>query len=131
MKQITALAFALLITGVAHADVPAKQQPEVAHLLNFVQASPCMINRNGTTHQGEEAVAHIQKKYKYFREKIKTTEEFIEYSASKSTLSKKYYTVLCDGQEPIRAQDWLLQELETYRKKQKKDDPQYASQPSR
>jgi hypothetical protein len=129
MKQITALAFALLITGVAHADVPVKQQPEVAHLLDFVQSSPCAINRNGTIHQGEEAVVHIQKKYEYFRKKIKTTEQFIEYSANKSTLSGKYYTVLCAGQEPVRTKDWLLQELATYRAKKKKDGPQYASQP--
>lgn len=129
MKQRTALAFLLLFSGTAHADVPTEQQPEVAHLIDFVQSSPCTINRNGTTHQGEEAAAHIQKKYDYFRNKITTTEQFIEYSASKSTMSGKYYTVRCSGQEPIRAQDWLLQELEAYREQRAKDDPQYASRP--
>lgn len=128
MKQITALAFALLlVTGAAQADVPPEQQPEVAHLLGFVQSSPCMINRNGTTHQGEEAAAHIRKKYEYYKKKIRSTEQFIEYSATKSTMSGKYYTVLCEGREPVKAKDWLVNELETYR--EKKDDPRYASQP--
>jgi len=118
MKSILLLAvMTVILTGIVHADVPPEQQPEVAHLLSFVRSSPCTINRNGTTHQGEEAAAHIRKKYDYYRDKITTTEQFIEYSASKSTMSGKYYTVHCDGQEPIRTQDWLLQELEEYRNK--------------
>lgn len=116
MKQTIVLVLIFFLTGIAHADVPSDQQTEIEHLLHFVKTSPCKINRNGSLHQGEEAVAHIEKKYDYFRKKIQTTEQFIEYSASKSTMSGKYYTVLCDGQKPIRAQDWLLQELEIYRR---------------
>ena len=118
----------IMLTGIAQADVSPKQQPEVAHLLQFVKNSPCKVNRNGSFHQGEDAAAHIMKKYDYFKKKIKTTEQFIEYSASKSTMSKKYYTVLCDGQKPIRTRDWLLQELATYREQQKKGGPQQASE---
>ncbi|MDU9051143.1 MAG: DUF5329 domain-containing protein [Candidatus Electrothrix sp. Rat3] len=116
MKGLVLL-MAIMLTGTAQADVSPEQQPEVAHLLSFVRSSPCTINRNGATHQGEEAAAHIRKKYDYYRNKIKTTEQFIEYSASKSTMSGKYYTVHCDGQEPIRTRDWLLRELEEYREK--------------
>ncbi|MCI5211129.1 MAG: hypothetical protein D3910_20630 [Candidatus Electrothrix sp. ATG2] len=117
---------AVMLAGTAWADAAPEQQAEVAHLLRFVHNSSCRIKRNGSLHQGEEAVAHIQKKYDYFRKKIKTTEDFIEHSASKSTMSGKYYTVLCDGQKPIRTQDWLLEELATYRKEQEKGDPQQA-----
>ena len=117
MKKILLLVVMMVtLTGTAQAEVPPDQQAEVAHLLQFVKNSPCRVNRNGSLHQGAEATAHIQKKYDYFSKKVKTTEDFIEYSASKSTLSKKDYTVLCDGQEPIRTKDWLLQELETYRR---------------
>ena len=130
MKNILLLvAMTVMQTGIAQADVAPKQQAEVAHLLQFVKNSSCRINRNGSFHQGREAMAHIQKKYDYFRKKIKTTEDFIDYSASKSTMSGKYYTVLCGGQKPIRTQDWLLQELEAYRKQRGKDDRQYASRP--
>ena len=121
MKGRILLAFVtMMLTGTAQADVSPKQQAEVAHLLQFVQNSPCRVNRNGSFHQGEDAAAHILKKYDYFRKKIKTTEQFIEYSATKSTMSKKHYTVLCDGQKPIRTRDWLLQELVTYREQQEK-----------
>jgi uncharacterized Fe-S cluster-containing radical SAM superfamily protein len=65
-------------------------------------------------HQSEEAAAHIRKKYEYFRNKIKITEQFIEYSASRSTMIGQCYTVRCSGQEPIRTKDRLLRELEIY-----------------
>jgi hypothetical protein len=106
---------AILLTETALADVPPKQQAEVAHLLQFVRNSTCRINRNNSLHSGQEAVAHIQKKYDYFKKKIKTTEQFIKYSATKSTMSGQYYTVICDGQKPIRTRDWLLRELKAYR----------------
>ena len=115
MKYLIGCLLVFLLTASAHADVPAAQQAEVAHLLGFVQTSACLINRNGSSHTGEEAAAHIRKKYDYFRNKIKTTEQFIEYSATKSTMSGTYYTVLCNGQEPVKTKDWLLEELKTYR----------------
>ena len=122
MKYLFSILY-ILITVPARADVPPEQQPEVEHLIDFVQASPCLIRRNGTTHSGTEAAAHIRKKYDYFRDKISSTEEFISYSAAKSTMSGKYYTVLCNRHEPIRTQDWLLRELESYREEQKKEVP--------
>ncbi|MCI5123173.1 MAG: hypothetical protein D3925_01525 [Candidatus Electrothrix sp. AR5] len=116
MKGRILLAFVtMMLTGIAQADVSPKQQPEVAHLLQFVKNSPCKVNRNGSFHHGQDAATHILKKYDYFRKKIKTTEQFIEYSASKSTMSRKDYTVRCNGAEEIRTRDWLLRELETYR----------------
>ena len=102
----------------ARADVPENQVAEVNHLINFVKTSDCVLNRNGTDHSGEKSVAHIQKKYNYFRKKIKSTEDFIEYSATKSTMSGKYYTVTCPGQEAINSQDWLLNELARFRSTQ-------------
>ena len=99
----------------ARADVPENKIAEVNHLINFVKTSDCVLNRNGTDHSGEKSVAHIQKKYKYFRKKIKSTEDFIEYSATKSTMSGKYYTVTCPGQKAINSQDWLLTELARFR----------------
>ncbi|MCI5121641.1 MAG: hypothetical protein D3908_10715 [Candidatus Electrothrix sp. AUS4] len=116
MKYLTGCLLVFFLTANAQADVPTAQQAEVEHLIDFTRTSACLINRNGSSHTGEDAAAHIQKKYDYFRNKIKTTEQFIEYSAAKSTMSGNYYTVRCDGQKPIRTRDWLLRELETYRR---------------
>jgi hypothetical protein len=99
------------------ADVPDSQIKEVSHLLAFVKKSGCIINRNGTDYPAEKGVSHIENKYDYFRDDIKNTEDFIEYSATKSTMSGDYYMVTCPGKKTIKTQDWLLTELKKYRSK--------------
>ncbi len=108
------LRITVFLSGNAFADVPATQKGEVDHLLQYVELSNCVIDRNGTKHSGKEAVGHIQKKYDYFRDKIKSTEDFIDYSASKSTMSGKPYHVRCGG-KTVTTKEWLLDELRTYR----------------
>ena len=116
MKQLITL---LIIFGLqtATADVPAEQKPEVEHLLEFVRQSDCVMVRNGTEHNVEDATSHIQKKYDYFKDDITSTEDFIRLSATKSTMSGKYYTIRCTDKEVIRTQDWLLEELAVFRNK--------------
>ena len=98
-----------------NADVPQEQKHEVEHLLSFVKNTPCQVSRNGNYVKGVDAVAHIQKKYDYFRDKISTTKQFIDYSATKSMLSGKHYMVKCGHQPPQKTEDWLLNELRKYR----------------
>ena len=114
MKRILVMVFILLSNSV-NAEVSAEQKLEIDHLLNFVKNSSCEINRNGKVHEGSKAASHIQKKYEYFKEDIKTTEQFIELSATKSTMSGKYYTVKCSDSKPFRTKEWLLKELRNYR----------------
>lgn len=109
----------LLISNIAVADVPANQVIEVNHLLAFVKESGCIINRNGTDHPALKGISHIEKKYDYFRDDITSTEEFIEYSATKSTMSGDFYMVSCPGKETIRTRDWLMAELKRFRAEQK------------
>lgn len=114
--------FIFLLLGsiqAAFADVPSGQKPEVDHLLDFVRQSDCLLIRNGSEHSGEKAVSHIQKKYDYFREDISTAEDFIKYSATKSTMSGNYYTIRCPDKKEMRTQSWLLEELGKFRGKGK------------
>lgn len=97
-------------------DVPVAQKPEVQHLLEYLKNSGCQMERNGSKHDAWEAVEHIQKKYDYYKNDIKTTEDFIERSASRSSLSGRAYKVLCPGEEVRPTADWLKEELERYRK---------------
>ncbi len=69
----------------------------------------------GTRHPAAEGVSHIEKKYNYFRDDIESTEDFIKYSATKSTMSGDYYTVSCPGKKTIKTKDWLLSELQRFR----------------
>lgn len=99
----------------ARADVPESERREVLHLLNFVISTDCVFERNGKKHSGEEAYSHIQRKYKYAKNYISTTEEFIEYTAAKSTVSGKEYLVYCGDEAPITSRQWLVEELAAYR----------------
>lgn len=115
-RALTAL---LLVCSAAHGDVAGPQQAEVAHLLEFVRTTTCTVDRNGSLHDGPSAHAHILKKYDYFRDRIRTTEDFIAYSATRSTVSNQAYTVLCPGQPRMETAEWLRRELERYRKQQR------------
>ena len=97
------------------ADVPEEQRAEVAHLITFVTNSPCRLERNGRWYTGRDAAAHMQRKYEYFRETIKSTEDFIRFSATYSTWSGKAYHVHCDGEETEPSGQWLVRELTRYR----------------
>ena len=117
MKRVTcaSLLAMLLAAGIVSADVATEQEAEVDHLLNYVKTSPCQFERNGEIHDGIDAESHIRKKYAFFRSKIETTEQFIEWSATKSTISGRYYTVKCAEADWMETRDWLLKELENFR----------------
>lgn len=96
--------------------IAADMQKEINHLLAFVESTPCKYERNGTKHTGKEAVEHIKTKYNYFMDDIDSTEKFIELSATKSTTSGNYYMIYCADTSAVKSQQWLLQELNVYRK---------------
>jgi len=60
----------------------------------------------------------MQKKYKHFKDKIKTPEDFIRLTATKSLMTGKlYYVKFKDGRK-ITSAAWLLQALEDFRQEQ-------------
>jgi hypothetical protein len=101
----------------ARSDVPDADRHEVLHLLDYLRVSDCAMERNGKNYDSEGAYSHVKRKYEYFRDEIRTSEDFIEYSASKSTMSGKYYRVFCKGESAVLTRDWLLEELRNYRER--------------
>jgi len=90
-------------------------QDEIDHLLNYVGTTKCTYIRNGTSHNGENARKHIQRKYDYFENDIESTEDFILLSATKSTMSGSKYYISCPNKPNIESSKWLLDELHKYR----------------
>lgn len=101
----------MVLSTVANADT----QEEITHLLDFVANTACKYERNGTLYGGIEAQAHIKKKYQYFMDKIISAEDFIKYSATRSTMSGKKYKILCADIPVQNSADWLLDELKKFR----------------
>ena len=92
----------------------ASMQEEINHLLNYIETSDCIFIRNNSRHTPDKAVSHIKRKYNYLKKRIKTTDDFIDGAATKSSMSGKPYMSICDGKEMATA-DWLRAELKRYR----------------
>ena len=60
------------------------------------------------------ARSHIERKYEYAKRWIRTAEQFIEHTATKSSISGEPYSVTCSGREELSS-DWLKRELERFR----------------
>ena len=110
-KQVTSLVLWFALGSPVFA---ASTGDEIEHLLNFVANSGCIFERNGNQYDSVEARAHIQRKYAHIKDRVNTTEDFIRYAASESSMSGKKYHATCNGQT-ITSGEWLSKELERYR----------------
>jgi hypothetical protein len=90
----------------------------INYLLAFVEKSDCIFIRNHKAHTAKEAVSHIKKKYDHFKDEIKTPEDFIRLSASKSLISGDPYMVKIREGRLMKSEVWLLEALTAYRQKQ-------------
>ena len=109
----------LLLTLLLFVSLDAKEksyQHEIDHLLLYVQNTECSYVRNGDAHNGKDARSHIQRKYDYFYDDIKSTEDFIRLSATKSTMFGNKYYIECPNIPKVESSKWLLDELHRYRK---------------
>lgn len=98
-------------------EIPAQIQDQIDHLLVFIADSECKFMRNGKWYDSSEAAKHIKRKFEYVRDKdlVSSAEDFVKYSATKSSLSGRKYRVKCGGDPEKDSSDWLRSELSTYR----------------
>ncbi len=116
MRRAILLTLALLAAGPALAA--GDTGGEVAHLLGYIESSTCTFVRNGASADGKDARGHVERKYRYFRSRITTAEDFIRLAASGSTVSGEPYRVRCAGREQPAAA-WLSEELARLRRGQR------------
>lgn len=107
-------AFFLLALGSVNAAVG--KQAEIQHLLKFVESSQCTFLRNGSSHDSINARSHIEMKYNHVKSRVDSTEDFIKYAATRSSLSGKQYEVVCNGKRHATG-NWLLLELLRFRQR--------------
>jgi hypothetical protein len=110
----------LLLTSLAvSGDGPGQQseniESTIQFLLKHVTDSGLIFIRNSERHASFDAAEHMNSKYEYFRDKIKTPEDFIQRCASKSLMSGKPYLVVLGNGEEVRTDAWLLRALTVYR----------------
>jgi len=87
----------------------------IKFLLDYIAKSNATFIRNGQKHTPPEAASHIKAKYEHFKSEIKTPEDFIRLSASKSLLTGQPYLVrTVDGKE-MHLDAWLTEALKKHR----------------
>ncbi len=106
----------IVATVLAPMESRADTEIEIKHLIEYIENSKCTFIRNGKEYSTEEALTHIQNKYEYAKRWIKSAEDFIKYTVTKSSMSGQPYTVWCNGQKILSA-EWLAAELKRFRKK--------------
>ena len=109
----SALMLGFLLAPLAHADPSAGVEAEVNFLLADIARSGCEFYRNGSWHGPKIAIAHLRDKFDYLvaRNRINTTEDFIDRAATQSSLSGQAYEVKCAGGLPVTSSQWLREKL--------------------
>jgi hypothetical protein len=110
----TLLALALLGPGWALAMTPT-EEAAIDHLNRYIAQSDCLFARNGSIYGASKAAEHIATKYRAVKSRIDTAEQFIEYAASRSSISGQPYIVQCGVGQALSSADWLGRELARYR----------------
>jgi hypothetical protein len=110
--------FLVLIASLAFAS-PARSAESLDQTINYLIDHVAKANatfvRNGTSHTPPEAAEHIKAKYAHFKGDIKTAEDFIRLSASKSILSGKPYLVRLPDGQGVHLDAWLTDALKRHR----------------
>lgn len=86
-----------------------EETKEIEALLTKIETSDIIFMRNGEEHSPKEAADHLRSKWKKSGGKIKTKQAFIDYLATKSSMTGElYYVILTDGTK-LPAAVWLKQ----------------------
>ncbi len=114
MKNLLAALLLCLCATAAADHTSADVDAEIKRLIEFVSASGCDFERNGTVHDSEGAADHMRLKLSNGKRHVKSAEDFIDRLASESSWTGRDYYAICDGQR-IRSRDWLYGALKQYR----------------
>ena len=117
MMRCAPLLVALVFLSMSAGQMAAAESLDdsIKFLLDYVAKSDATFIRNGQTHTPQEAVNHIKTKYEHFKSEIKTPEDFIRLSASKSLLTGQAYLVRTPDGKETQLDEWLTQALKRHR----------------
>jgi len=109
------LALVLAFSFATHTLAAESLEQTIDYLIDYVGNSKATFIRNGVSHTPAEAVAHIKAKYDHFKNQIKTPEDFIRLSASKSLQTGEPYLVRTADGKQMQLDAWLTDALKHHR----------------
>jgi hypothetical protein len=113
MRFALAISIALASWSSIAQSPPASTSREIAALFSALERSHCQFNRNGSWYDAAQASAHLHQKYEYLlrKQRVATTESFIDLAASRSSLSGRSYLVRCADQKVTTSNAWFMAQL--------------------
>ena len=96
------------------ANDPVRVHGEIVSLLGLVEYSGCAFMRNGSWYSSADARKMLEHKLNdAMRDSggVTSAEQFIEKSASRSSMSGKPYMVRCAEAKAVESGPWLLSKL--------------------
>ncbi|MES2379972.1 MAG: DUF5329 family protein [Bacteroidota bacterium] len=120
MKKILLLS-ALLYVGKVNASIGfaapfiylqiISEEQKIEKLIAYLEKSDAVFIRNGKEYPGKEAAEHLRMKRKKAGSKVKTAKDFIDYIASKSSMSGDAYKMKFKNGSIFNTRDVLYNEL--------------------
>lgn len=116
LQRTAAAVFILLLAAATALAQPVDNARQtIEYLIDSVRTSDLTFVRNGNTYSASEAAAHLRTKYDFFKNQIKTPEDFIRLAGSKSEFSGRAYLVKTADGRTIPSAEWLGSLLAKYR----------------
>ncbi|MHC4953117.1 MAG: DUF5329 family protein [Planctomycetota bacterium] len=87
------------------------ERERIESLLQAVAVANVTFIRNGKEYEGEEASAHLRRKWEAVGDRIRTAEQFIEHLASRSSMSGRLYQIRLTDGTVVETRQWLRERL--------------------
>lgn len=87
------------------------EEQKINHLIQYIEKSNVIFIRNGSEYNAKDAAKHLRVKLEKAGKKVKTCKEFIDYIASKSSMSGEPYKVKFPNGVIMPLRDVLYYEL--------------------
>ena len=114
--MILKYSFAVLLLILLGANMltarPFTEKDKINLLIESVRnLKNCSFNRNGKNYPADKAAAHLRLKLNNSRNKINTANLFIKYLASKSSITRIPYRIICRNGKNMTSREFLTNEL--------------------
>ncbi|MCB1584459.1 MAG: DUF5329 family protein [Xanthomonadales bacterium] len=100
-----------VIRAVGAAEITEPETDKINFLKQEILSSNCQFERNGKVYSANKALEHISNKQSYYKKKINSAQDFINYTATKSHISGNPYYLICNDQQKQSLAIWLNSKL--------------------
>jgi len=107
----TIAAVALFFSAGLFSQTVQGEQEKINHLIKMVEDSGYIFIRNGSEYNSKDAASHMRLKLSRAGNRVKTAEQFIEYLATRSSVTGSPYMLRLPDGKKIPLAEWLRKRL--------------------